>query len=77
MQIEVRLLASHAATTVEDNSPGFMLLEARVLQVHAHADIVHPASQHIDTSRWSPLLYVFRHYFGIGRRLGRNFRSET
>ena len=32
---------------------------------------------HIDTARWSPLLYVFRHYFGTGKRLARNFRAET
>ncbi len=77
MQLEVRLLAAHEATVVNGDDPEFMLLEARVLQVHAHQDIVLPESQHIDTARWSPLLYVFRHYFGTGGRLGRNFRAET
>jgi flavin reductase (DIM6/NTAB) family NADH-FMN oxidoreductase RutF len=77
LQLEVRLLAAHAATTVDGDDPGFVLLEAKVLQVHAHEDIVVPGSQHVDTGRWSPLLYVFRHYFGTGGRLGRNFRAET
>lgn len=77
MQLEVHLLAAHEATVVEGDDPEFVLLEARVLRVHAHEDIVLPDSQHIDTARWSPLLYVFRHYFGTGGRLGRNFRAET
>ena len=77
LQMEVQLLAAHEASPVHGDPPGFMLLEARVLQVHAHEDIVLPGSQHIDTGRWSPLLYVFRHYFGTGPRLGKNFRAET
>lgn len=77
MQLEVRLLAAHGATVADGDDPEFVLIEARVLQVHAHEDIVLPDSQHIDTGRWSPLLYVFRHYFGTGGRLGRNFRAET
>lgn len=77
IQLEVRLLASHEASVIDDDDPGFVLLEARVLQVHAHQDIVVPDSQHINIERWSPLLYVFRHYYGTGVRLGRNFRAET
>ncbi len=38
--------------------------------------IVVPGTSHIDTARWSPLLYVFRHYFGTGPDLGRTFKSE-
>ena len=36
-----------------------------------------PGTQHVDTQRWSPLLYVFRHYFGTGQRLGKNFRAQS
>jgi flavin reductase (DIM6/NTAB) family NADH-FMN oxidoreductase RutF len=77
LQMEVRLLAAHEASAVDGDRPEFMLLEAQVLQVHAHQDLVLPGGRHIDTARWSPLLYVFRHYFGTGPRLGRNFRAET
>lgn len=77
IQIEARVLAAHAATTVDDDQPGLMLFEMRVLRVHAHANIVVPGTNHIRTEAWSPLLYVFRHYFGTGQRLGRNFRAET
>ncbi|MGZ9719124.1 hypothetical protein [Rhizobium miluonense] len=48
-----------------------------MIRVHAHRDIVIPGTNHIDTGRWSPLLYVFRHYFGIGPDLGRTFKAEA
>jgi len=78
LQLEARLLAAHASQPAADGTPqDVRILEVQVLQVHAHADIVLPGSSHIDTARWSPLLYVFRHYFGTGKRLARNFRAET
>ncbi len=78
MQMEARLLAAHEATAVEgEEEPDFLMLEMQVSRVHAHESIVVPGTQYIDTQRWSPLLYVFRHYFGTGERLGRNFRAET
>ncbi|NUR95251.1 MAG: flavin reductase family protein, partial [Kribbellaceae bacterium] len=26
---------------------------------------------------WSPLIYNFRHYYGLGPELGESFRTET
>ncbi|RTL42019.1 MAG: flavin reductase family protein [Burkholderiales bacterium] len=77
LQIEARLLAAHACPPGTGDAPGVQILEVEVLQVHAHEAILRPGGHHIDTSRWSPLLYVFRHYFGTGLQLGRNFRAET
>lgn len=77
LQLEARLLAAHRSAGIDDPRAAFMTLEMQVLRVHAHDDITLPDSNHIDTSRWSPLLYVFRHYFGTGRQCGRNFRAET
>jgi hypothetical protein len=34
-------------------------------------------TQHIDPVAWSPLIYNFRHYFGLGPELGHSFRSQT
>jgi flavin reductase (DIM6/NTAB) family NADH-FMN oxidoreductase RutF len=76
-QLEVQLLAAHAAAECDGKNPAFMMLETRVVCVHAHEDIVIPGTNHVDTVKWSPLLYVFRHYFGTGERLGRNFRAEN
>ena len=79
LQLEARLLMAHAGQPdpLDAGDPEYRILELQVLRVHAHADIVHPRTHHVDTSRWSPLLYVFRHYFGTGAPLGRNFRAET
>lgn len=77
MQLEARLLAAHPATTIGDADAAFMLFEMQVVRVHAHEAILHPGTSHIDTAQWSPLLYVFRHYFGTGQRQGKNFRAET
>jgi flavin reductase (DIM6/NTAB) family NADH-FMN oxidoreductase RutF len=51
-------------------------VEARVVAVHAMPALVIEGTQRIDPERWSPLLYVFRHYFGTGGELGRSFRAE-
>jgi flavin reductase (DIM6/NTAB) family NADH-FMN oxidoreductase RutF len=51
-------------------------VEARVVAVHAMPALVIEGTQRIDAERWSPLLYVFRHYFGTGGELGRSFRAE-
>ena len=55
----------------------FLLVQAEVLKVHADPRIVVPGTQHVDPRRWSPLVYNFRHYFGLGAELGHSFRSET
>jgi flavin reductase (DIM6/NTAB) family NADH-FMN oxidoreductase RutF len=60
-----------------DLSGEFLIVEARVLKVHADPRIVVPGTQHVDPAGWSPLIYNFRHYFGLGRELGHSFRSET
>ena len=78
IQFEVQVVAIHdAAEHAGAQAPDFMIAEAAVLRTHAHRDIVRPGTDHVDTSRWQPLLYVFRHYFGTGPRLARNFRAET
>jgi flavin reductase (DIM6/NTAB) family NADH-FMN oxidoreductase RutF len=64
-----------------DLQPGvtgdFLVIQAQVLKVHADPRIVVPGTQHIDPARWSPLIYNFRHYYGLGAELGHSFRSET
>lgn len=55
---------------------GFAVVETRILHVHVAEDLVVPGTHYIDTDRWRPLFYVFRHYFGLGPDLGRNFRAE-
>ncbi|SCE41741.1 flavin reductase family protein [Streptomyces sp. DvalAA-19] len=72
MQLEAR-----AAQVRPDASGEFLIVEAQVLKVHADPRIVVTGSQHIDPAAWSPLIYNFRHYYGLGPELGHSFRSRT
>ncbi|MEU2294193.1 flavin reductase family protein [Streptomyces bacillaris] len=72
MQLEARV-----AQVRPDASGEFLIVEAQVLKVHADPRIVVTGSQHIDPAAWSPLVYNFRHYYGLGPELGHSFRSRT
>lgn len=78
LQMEARLLSSHRCAADGDlEPPPHFIVEVGVLKTHAHNDIVIAGTDHIDPSRWTPLFYVFRHYFGHAVDLGSNFRSEV
>jgi flavin reductase (DIM6/NTAB) family NADH-FMN oxidoreductase RutF len=72
LQLEARASGVRTAT-----AGGFVIVEAQVLRVHADPRIVVPGTQHVDPGTWSPLIYNFRHYFGLGPELGRSYRSQT
>ena len=72
LQLEARV-----ATIGHDASGDFLIAQARVLRVHADRRVVVPGTQHVDPALWSPLIYNFRHYFGLGPELGHTFRSQT
>jgi len=70
-------LEARAARVRPGASGDFLIVEAHVLKVHADPRIVVPGTQHIDPAAWSPLIYNFRHYFGLGPELGHSVRSQT
>ena len=72
LQFEAR-----AARVQADVTGAFAIVEAHVLKVHADPRLVVPGTQHVDPAAWSPLIYNFRHYYGLGSELGHTFRSET
>jgi flavin reductase (DIM6/NTAB) family NADH-FMN oxidoreductase RutF len=74
LQMEATVTAIHEPSTSDGDM--FRIVETHVERVHAASHIIKDFSDHIDTSQWSPLLYVFRHYFGTGPELGRTFRAE-
>lgn len=47
----------------------YAIAEAEVVRVHADPRIVRDGD-HIDPLAWQPIVYSFRHYFGIGEPLG-------
>ena len=71
----------HAVYPVGEDQPGLprgvgaVAVDVRVLEVRAHADLCD--ADHVLPARWRPLIYSFRHYFGLGPELGFSFRSET
>jgi len=79
LQFEAEIVGWHdpAGHWPQDRPEAFQIVETKVLRVHARADIVIPGTSHIDTAKWNPLLYVFRHYFGTGVDLGRTFKAEA
>jgi flavin reductase (DIM6/NTAB) family NADH-FMN oxidoreductase RutF len=75
LQLEAKVTAIHEPATCPDGEH-FRIVETHIQRVHAQSSIVKPGTNHIDPGRWSPLLYVFRHYFGTGPELARSFRAE-
>ncbi|MGP3976522.1 flavin reductase family protein [Streptomyces sp. 8N114] len=70
-------LEAVAQRVAPDASKDFVIVEAVVKRVHADPGIVVPGTHHIDPATWSPLIYNFRHYFGLGGELGHSYRTET
>jgi flavin reductase (DIM6/NTAB) family NADH-FMN oxidoreductase RutF len=50
-------------------------VEVEVMRVHVRKDFV-TGGHHIAPDKWQPLIYNFRHYFGLGQELGKTFRAE-
>jgi flavin reductase (DIM6/NTAB) family NADH-FMN oxidoreductase RutF len=72
LQLEARVVRM-----TSDSHADYVIVETEVLRVHADPAIVVPGTQHVSPAAWRPLIYNFRHYFGLGPELGHTFRSET
>lgn len=70
-------LEARALKLSDENTGRFVIVETSVLKVHADPAIVVPGTNHVDPAKWQPLIYNFRHYFGLGPELGRSYRTDT
>ncbi|GGV27317.1 hypothetical protein GCM10010277_08790 [Streptomyces longisporoflavus] len=70
-------LEARAERVQPDARGDFLIVEALVRKVHADSRVVVPGTDHIDPAAWSPLIYNFRHYFGLGPELGHSYRTQT
>lgn len=61
---------------IPDHTPFFGIIETKVLKVHVQKELV-AGDHHIDPEKWNPLIYNFRHYFGLGKPLGKTYRAEV
>lgn len=55
---------------------GGAAVEVRILKVHVRRDFV-LQQNYVNPEKWQPLIYNFRHYFGLGDELGKTFRAEV
>jgi flavin reductase (DIM6/NTAB) family NADH-FMN oxidoreductase RutF len=55
---------------------GGAAVEVEILRVHVREDFV-LKENYVDPEKWQPLIYNFRHYFGLGEELGSTFRAEV
>ncbi|WP_035299042.1 flavin reductase family protein [Brevibacillus thermoruber] len=72
--LQVEAAVRHIRTPEYDGF--FAIVETEVLRVHAREDIV-LGRHHVNPNAWNPLIYNFRHYFGLSPELGKTYRSET
>ncbi|MFB7844931.1 flavin reductase family protein [Microbacterium sp. NPDC056052] len=63
-------------TAIHDEADGLSVVHARCTAVHASDEITVPGTSHIDPAHWHPLIYSFRHYFGLGARRGIALRAD-
>lgn len=75
MECPIQIEARVKHIRIPEHSPDFAIVETEAIHVHAHKEII-IEENHIDPNKWSPLIYNFRHYFGLGSQLGKTFRSE-
>ena len=72
LQFEARVAPARLDVTGD-----FLIVEAQVLKVHADSAVVIAGTNYVEPAAWSPLIYNFRHYFGLGPELGHTYRSQT
>ena len=76
-QLEARVRRIHGlcGDARLESAGGAAAVEVEVLCVHVREDLVLGAN-HVNPREWQPLIYNFRHYYGLGAELGKTFRAE-
>jgi flavin reductase (DIM6/NTAB) family NADH-FMN oxidoreductase RutF len=77
-QLEARVKKIHAldGESKLNQLTGGAAVEVAVERVHLREDYI-LGENYVDPSRWQPLIYNFRHYYGLGAELGKTFRAEV
>jgi flavin reductase (DIM6/NTAB) family NADH-FMN oxidoreductase RutF len=77
-QLEARVTKIHALAGEArlHQLTGGAAVEIEVLRVHVRRDFILKGS-YIDPGHWRPLIYNFRHYYGLSEELGKTFRAEV
>lgn len=75
LECPLAIEAEVKAIRIPEYTPHFAIVETQALLIHAHEAIV-LGDHHVNPAKWSPIIYNFRHYFGLGQELGKTFRAE-
>lgn len=75
-ECQLQLEAVVKEIRIPDYADMFAIVETQVQRVHADEKIV-LGQHHVNPQAWHPLIYNFRHYYGLGNELGKTYRSET
>jgi flavin reductase (DIM6/NTAB) family NADH-FMN oxidoreductase RutF len=59
---------------IPEYDPTFAIVETQAIHIHA-SELILKNQNHIDPNQWNPLIYNFRHYYGLGKELGKTFRA--
>lgn len=78
VQMEARVRAVHQLGGEQlQGIGGAIAAEVEILRVHVASDLI-LGERHIDPTKWSPLVYNFRHYYRLApEELGKTFRAEV
>ncbi|WP_440117366.1 flavin reductase family protein [Paenibacillus sp. QZ-Y1] len=71
--LQIEASVQHIRTP--EHTPFMAIVEVKALKVHAHRALISGLNK-IDPAKWHPLIYNFRHYYGLGEKQGENFRAE-
>jgi flavin reductase (DIM6/NTAB) family NADH-FMN oxidoreductase RutF len=76
-QLQIEAVLKNVLKINDDpvEASGVAAVEVRVLKIHADEGLI-VDGKHIDPQKWVPLIYNFRHYFGLGKELGKTFKAE-
>lgn len=75
IQLEATLDQYSIIELTPGGQPDLAAVTVKVVNVKVHEHLV-AGSDHINPDLWSPLIYNFRHYYGLGKALGKNFKAE-
>jgi flavin reductase (DIM6/NTAB) family NADH-FMN oxidoreductase RutF len=76
-QIQLEAVLKNVLVIKDDpmESSNVAAVEVRVVKFYADEKLI-AEGKHIDPRKWDPLIYNFRHYYGLGKELGKTFKAE-
>lgn len=76
IQLECVLQNHYIIESTIDSIPLIASVHMKVVNVRVHKNLV-INQDYINPSKWSPLIYNFRHYYALGEKVGKNFRADV